>query len=51
MGVQNLQEFPAGIKMLYPYPEYLLHWRTELTELPGTGMKVEQNLQTFRVRV
>ena len=36
--------------MLYPYPGCLWHWRTELTEVPGTGMKVVQNLQKFRVR-
>ena len=50
-GVQNSQKFRAGIKMLYPYPGYLWHGRTELTEVPGTGMNVVQNLQKFRVRV
>ena len=50
-GVQNSHKFRAGIKMLYPYPGYLWHWRTELTEVPGTGTKVVQNSQKFRVRV
>ena len=40
-----------GIKMLYSYPGYLWHGRTELTEVPGTAMNVVQNLQKFRVRV
>ena len=31
------------MKMLYPYPGYLWHERTELTEVPGTGMNVVQN--------
>ena len=26
--------------MLYPYPEYRGHGRTELTEVPGMGMDV-----------
>ena len=26
--------------MLYPYPGYLWHGRTELTEVPGTRMNV-----------
>ena len=30
-------------KMLYPYPEYCGTGRTELTEVPGTGMNVIQN--------
>ena len=38
--LQNLQKFRAGIKMLYPYPGSSWHWRTELTEVPGTGMNV-----------
>ena len=52
-GVQNLQKFRAGIKMLYPYPGYLWYERTELTEVPGTGIfcSVVQNLQKLRVRV
>ena len=50
-GVQNLQKFRAGWKMLYPYPRYSWHWRTELTEVPGTGINALQNLQKFRVRV
>ena len=33
-----------------PVPRgYLWHWRTELPELPGTGMNVVQNFQKFRV--
>ena len=39
------------IRMIYPYPGYLWHWRTELPEVPGTGMTVAQNFQKFRVRV
>ena len=31
--------------MLYPYPAYLWHGRTELTEVPGTGMNVVQHLK------
>ena len=31
-------------KMLYPYPGYCGMERTELTEVPGTGMKVVQKL-------
>ena len=38
-------------KMLYPYPGYCGTGRTELTEVPGTGMNVIQNSQKFRVRV
>ena len=38
--------------MLYRYPRYYCETgRTELTEVPGTGMKVVQNIQKFRVRV
>ena len=37
--------------MLYPYPGYCGTGLTELTEVPGTGMKILQNLQKFRVRV
>ena len=36
--------------MLYTYPGYLWHGRTELTEVPGTGMNVLQNLQKIFVR-
>ena len=52
-GVQKSQKFRAGIhvKMLYPYPGYLWHWRTEPTDVPGAGINVAQNLQKFRVRV
>ena len=48
-GVQNSQKFREGIKMLYPYPGYLWHERTELTEVPGTGINVLQNIQKFFV--
>ena len=44
-GVQNSQKFRAGIKMLYTTG------CTELTEVPGTGINVVQNLQKIRVRV
>ena len=37
--------------MLYPYPGYWWLGRTELPQVPGTGMNVVQNLQKFRVRV
>ena len=37
--------------MLYPYPGYCGEGRTELPEVPGTGMNVVQNFQKFRVRV
>ena len=35
--------------MLYPDPGYLWHGHTELTEVPGTGVNVLQNLQKFFV--
>ena len=35
--------------MLYPYPGYCGTGLTELTEVPGTCMKVLQNFQKFRV--
>ena len=38
-------------KMIYPYPGYLWHWRTELPEVPGTGMSVIHNFQEFPIRV
>ena len=41
----------SSYKMINPYPGYLWHWRTELPEVPGTGMNVVQNFQEFRVRV
>ena len=45
-GVQNLRKFRAGMKMLYPYPGCLWHWRTELTKVPGTGnTKVNSRLR------
>ena len=45
----NRSSGQARIKMLYPYPGYLWHGRTELTEVPGTGVNAVQNLQKFRV--
>ena len=47
----SVTELTEVIKMIYPYPGYLWHWRTELAEVPGTGMNVVQNLQKFRLRV
>ena len=46
-------ELTHVIKMIYPYPGYLWLWRTELPEVPGTGMNVNdiQNSQKIRVRV
>ena len=38
-------------KVLYPYPGYCGTGRTELKEVPGTGMNVLKNSQKFRVRV
>ena len=37
--------------MLYAYPGYCGTGRTELAEVPSTGMKVLQNTQKFRARV
>ena len=39
------------LKWHIPVPRVLYHGRTELTEVPGTGMKLVPNLQAFRVRV
>ena len=50
-GVQNLQKSQAGTKMLLRYSGYCERGRTEITDVPGTGMKVVQNLQTSQVRV
>ena len=36
-------------KTLYSYPVNCVTERTELTEVPGTGMNVLQNFQKFRV--
>ena len=44
-------ELTHFMKIIYPYPGYLWHWRAELKEVPGTGMNVIQNFQKFRVRV
>ena len=35
--------------MPYPYPGYCGTGRTELTEVPGAGMKVLHNFHRFRV--
>ena len=35
--------------MLYAFTGYLWHWRTELTQVPGTGMSVLQYFQKFCV--
>ena len=62
-GVQNSQKFWAGTKNAVPVPRVLWHGayrthrssgygyecHTELAEVPGTGMKVLQNFQKFRV--
>ena len=37
--------------MLFPYPGYCGKGRTELTEVPGTGMSVQQNSRKLRVWV
>ena len=36
------------MEMLYPYRGYCGHGRTELPEVPGTGMNVVRNLRKFR---
>ena len=62
-GIHNSQKFRAGTKHYAPVPRvlwhgsYRIHTRsgygyeslTELPEVPGTGMKVLQNFQNFRV--
>ena len=62
-GIQNSQKFRAGTKNAVPVPRVLLHGAyrthrtsgygfecpTELTQVPGTGMKVLQKFQKFRV--
>ena len=61
--LQNSQKLRAGTKNAVPVPRvswhgaYRTHRRfgygyeclTELTDVPGTGMKVSQNFQKFRV--
>ena len=42
--VQYFQKFRAGINMLYPYSGSLWRRRTELPEVPGTGISVPQKL-------
>ena len=60
-GVQNSQKFRAGTENVVPvlrvswHGAYRTHrssgygyeWPTQLTEVPGTGMKVLQNFQKF----
>ena len=46
-GLQNSQKFRAGIKVLYPYPGFLWYERTELAEVPGTGISVV-SYRTYR---
>ena len=62
-GVQNSRKIRAGTNRAVPVPRVLWHGAygvyrssgygyecpTELTEVPGTGMKVSQNFQKFRV--
>ena len=62
-GVQNSQKFRAGTKGAVPVPRalwarayrtsirfgYGYECRTELPEVPGTGINVLQNLQKFSV--
>ena len=38
-----------GKNKMYPYPGALWHRRTELPEVPGTGMSVPRKLQKFFV--
>ena len=62
-GIDNSQKFRAGTKHDVPVPRVLWHGSyrtrrssgygyeslTEFPEVPGTGMKVLQNFQNFRV--
>ena len=52
-GVQNSQKFRAGIKMLYPYPGYLWHERTELMYVPCRTQPFSTIIEThfYMVRV
>ena len=47
----ELTEVPGRYKNVVPIPRVCWHGRTELTEVPGTGMDVQHNLQAFLVRV
>ena len=63
MGTQNSQTFPAGTKSAVFVPLVLWYGAyrnpkssgygykrpAQLTEAPGTGMKVVQNFQVFRI--
>ena len=49
----NVVPVPVPAHYFYegiPVPRVLCHGRTELTEVPGTGMNVVHNLHKFRVR-
>ena len=48
--VYRTQQLRAGTKAVVPVPRECGTGRTELIEIPGTGMNV-QNSQNFRVRV
>ena len=51
-GVQNSLEVPSGYKKCCTRtPGFCVTGRTELTEIPDTGMNILQNVQKFRVRV
>ena len=47
LGIRMLYPYPyphpSIFKRVYPYPGYLCHGRTELTEVPGTGTNVLHN--------
>ena len=47
----ELYSEPSLYENAVPVPRVLWHWRTELTEVPGTDMDVLHSLQKFRVRV
>ena len=47
----RITEVPGRYKNAVPVPLVLWHGRTDLTEVPGTGMNVVQNSQKFFVRV
>ena len=50
-GVQNSQKFRAGTKKTLPVLRFLWHGRTDLSEIPDTGMNVVGNSQKVGVRV
>ena len=49
--VQNSQTLPRISTKVYPIPGYGYEVRTDLTELPGKGMKVLKHPQNCRLRV